>query len=80
MTVVDPVLDEYATARSRLLADIAAQFEEDRRVVAAWLTGSLGRGNADAISDIDITIVLTDETAEILCQRPHQQSGQTTAE
>ena len=36
----------------RLLADV--------RVVAAWLFGSLGRGDADALSDIDLFVIVPD--------------------
>ena len=33
----------------------------DKRVVAAWLGGSLGRGSADSLSDIDIYVVLSEQ-------------------
>ena len=74
------MLNDYAAAREKLLHDIAAQLEGDHRIVAAWLTGSLGRGTGDAISDVDLTAVLTDEAAELLCKRPFQQGGRTTPE
>jgi hypothetical protein len=73
-------LGQYLADRQALLARIATELYEERGMVAAWLTGSLGREGGDAISDIDITIVLTNEAAESLCKRPFQQSGQTTPE
>ena len=35
--------------------------ERDDRVRALWLSGSLGRGDADAMSDLDLLIAVTDE-------------------
>lgn len=40
--------------RDRLLDRLVASLERDERVVAAWLSGSLGRGTADAWSDVDV--------------------------
>ena len=45
--------DEY-------LAQLEKQIVKDSRIVAAWLDGSLGRGNADRYSDIDLHLLLTD--------------------
>ena len=45
--------DEYLTLLER-------QIENDNRIMAAWLEGSLGRGNADRYSDIDLHLLLTD--------------------
>ena len=45
--------DEY-------LARLEKQIENDSRIIAAWLEGSLGRGNADRYSDIDLHLLLTD--------------------
>src|SRR2546423_11953623 len=33
----------------------------DHRVIAAWLFGSLGRGDADDLSDLDLWVVVADE-------------------
>lgn len=40
--------------RDALLRTIEAALRADERVVAAWLVGSLGRGTADALSDLDL--------------------------
>jgi predicted nucleotidyltransferase len=34
---------------------------EDTRVLATWLTGSFGRGDADAFSDVDLLVVVSDD-------------------
>jgi hypothetical protein len=42
----------------------------DERIVAAWVGGSVGRGDADRFSDLDLTVVVTDTAATPLCARP----------
>jgi hypothetical protein len=74
------MLNKYDDTRDRLLYDISTQLKGEDHVVAIWVTGSLGRGNGDAISDIDITVILTSEAAQLLCKRPFQQGGRTTPE
>jgi hypothetical protein len=45
-----------------LLFDRAVSvFESDNRVRALWLSGSLGRGDADAMSDLDLLVAVTDD-------------------
>lgn len=52
--------------RHALLAAIVDLLKSDRRVVAAWLGGSLGRGNADSLSDIDIYVVIAEPYARFV--------------
>jgi hypothetical protein len=68
----------YRQHREKLLTNITQQLAADSRFVAAWLTGSLGRGEADEVSDIDVTLVVTEAHVESLCARPWQVSGRTT--
>lgn len=35
--------------------------QQEERVVAAWLCGSFGTGKADDLSDLDVSVVVTDE-------------------
>jgi hypothetical protein len=44
--------DEY-------LARLTAAIQNDPRILAGWLEGSLGRGNADRYSDIDLHLLLS---------------------
>ena len=48
-------------AQAALIAHINRQLSEDARVHSAWLSGSFGRGEADAWSDIDIIVVVDED-------------------
>jgi hypothetical protein len=73
-------LQTYTEKREQLLTKIIAAISGDDRFVAAWLTGSYSRSNQDALSDIDISIVVNDEHSDVLCYRSSQVSAQTTPE
>jgi predicted nucleotidyltransferase len=47
--------------RGALLRRATEVLEADRRVVAAWLLGSLGRGDEDEWSDLDLWVVVRDD-------------------
>ena len=55
--VTDPA---NRTDRDQLLSSLIRQLRADDRVRAAWLAGSLGRGNADDLSDIDLWLAVSD--------------------
>ena len=57
------LLDTRVTERSALVRLIASYLENDKRVKAAWLHGSLANGNHDAMSDVDLWVVVDDESA-----------------
>jgi predicted nucleotidyltransferase len=73
-------LNVYRESRDSLLSKIVQILSNDERFVAAWLTGSLSRNDADAVSDIDLTLVVSDSYSENLCKRAEQISQQTTNE
>lgn len=73
-------LQTYTEKREQLLGKIIETISKDDRFVAAWLTGSYSRSNQDALSDIDISIVIGKKYSDLLCHRPAQISSQTTAE
>jgi hypothetical protein len=73
-------LNVYRESRDKLLSRIVQIVSNDERFVAAWLTGSLSRYDADAVSDIDLTLVVSDSYSENLCKRAEQISQQTTSE
>lgn len=56
-------LVERERDRDGWLRRAVALFEDDDSVVAAWLWGSAGRGNADALSDLDLFVAVADRTA-----------------
>lgn len=55
------LLSQYAAEREALLNQINQSLIDDPRVRAVWLFGSLGRGDEDALSDLDIFVVVGDE-------------------
>jgi predicted nucleotidyltransferase len=71
-------LQTYLASREILLAEIIQTLSEDERFVAAWLTGSFGRNDADAVSDLDLSVAVSDTYSEVLCVRSQQVSAQTT--
>ena len=50
--------------RAGLLKQIHHLIQKDGRVRAAWVEGSVARGNDDALSDIDIFVVVADDAVE----------------
>ncbi len=63
-------LAAYQRARAQLLNQIVDTLSQDDRFVAAWLTGSYGRGEVDAVSDLDLNVVVMDVYAQELCAHP----------
>jgi predicted nucleotidyltransferase len=63
-------LDDYAGERTRLLDSILSVLEGASAVKAVWLFGSLGRGEQDALSDIDIWVVMEDARIQDLVNHP----------
>ncbi len=57
----------YGANRDALLQHILAILSTDERFVAAWLTGSLARGEGDDLSDLDLSVVVADTYADRLC-------------
>jgi hypothetical protein len=51
---------EYAAARDALLERIVDALRADSRVVAAWLAGSIGRGEGDEWADYDLCTAIND--------------------
>jgi len=51
-----------AEAREALLATITDVLQRDDRIRAAWLSGSLGRGDGDAFSDVDLLVAVDEKS------------------
>ena len=66
--------------RDALLERMLGDLRSDPRFLAAWLFGSFGRGEEDAFSDLDVTVVVAAPHAEALCARPWPSAGRTTPE
>jgi len=79
--MLDPVIaKERLAARQRFIDTLVETLTADERFVAAWLSGSIARGDDDALSDVDLHIVVADDAAATLCARPWELAGYTTAE
>lgn len=74
------LLREYAAARSDLLERIVTGLKQDPRFVAAWLTGSFGRSDFDGISDIDLTVVVSQDHVSQLCSQQETLTTRPPAE
>lgn len=70
----------YISQRQEFLQKIKTTLSADERFVAAWLTGSFAKGEQDTLSDVDLTLVVSDRYAQALCARPWQVSARTTPE
>ena len=73
-------LKSYHEQRDLLLIKITETLSKDAQFVAGWLTGSYGKNNEDLVSDIDLSLVVSDKYSEKLCQRLEQVSAQTSLE
>ena len=71
-------LKAYRQRREALLTQITQELSCDERFLAAWLTGSYGRNDADEVSDLDIKVVVDKPYGELLCARQKQVSHKTT--
>jgi hypothetical protein len=55
------VIDVLEPGYARLFDRAVEVFAADERVRALWLSGSLGRGDADAVSDLDLLVAVDDD-------------------
>jgi predicted nucleotidyltransferase len=62
---------QLAAARDAVLAGIVDRLSADVRVEGAWLSGSFGRGEEDAWSDLDLHVAVSDDSLDaFLVERP----------
>ena len=73
-------LEAYRQSREVLLTSIITELSSDERCIAAWLTGSYARNDADEMSDLDIRVVIAEPYSETLCARQEQVGHKTTPE
>ncbi|MBA2277205.1 MAG: nucleotidyltransferase domain-containing protein [Chloroflexia bacterium] len=64
------LLHQRQKERDDLLATIMETLRADERVVAAWLAGSLGRGDADALSDLDLWVIVENDAIASIAADP----------
>jgi predicted nucleotidyltransferase len=80
MREMEAHLKAYRQSREVLLTSIITELSADERFVAAWLTGSYARNDADNVSDLDLHVVVAQPYSEVLCAREEQVSHKTTGE
>src|SRR5512132_639300 len=73
-------MDIFRSRRDNFLSEVVTSLSNDNRFVAAWLTGSMSREEADSLSDLDISLVVSDQFSSSLCTRLEQVSAQTSPE
>lgn len=62
--------------RNDLIQKLTAHLQQDERVRAAWLAGSIARGDDDWLSDIDLYVAVTDESIEEVVRDRHDFAAQ----
>jgi hypothetical protein len=70
----------YQAARDALLTQIVEILSVDERIAAAWLEGSIGRGEADEVSDLDLHLAVEDAFSDRLCFHQRQANAGTITE
>jgi predicted nucleotidyltransferase len=73
-------LEEYRQNRETLITRVVSELSSDERFLAAWLTGSYARGDADHVSDLDLQVVVAEPDRDALCTRTEQVSHETRQE
>jgi len=73
-------LEVYREQRDSFLTTITETLSKDERFVAGWLTGSFSINEADSLSDIDLSLVVSDKYSASLCTRLEQVSAHTSPE
>lgn len=69
------LLGHYFEERNYLLRTISEFLEKDPRIKAAWLFGSMGMGDEDSLSDIDLWIVVEDDHISNIIDQARQYSS-----
>ena len=69
------LLQTRTQEREELLQRAVKALQADARVVAAWLAGSLGRGTEDALSDLDLWVVISDAYYSFVSGRTREFAG-----
>src|SRR3712207_2665092 len=75
-----PNLKFYLQTRNVLITSLVNELVNDERLIAAWLTGSYARNEADEVSDLDLNVVVAESHSKTLCAREEQVGDKTTPE
>jgi predicted nucleotidyltransferase len=62
----DDLLQIRRTEHEALLQQVQTVLQADQRIVAAWLFGSVGRRTSDVFSDLDVWVIVKDDSIETM--------------
>ncbi len=62
----DDLLQIRRTEHEALLQQVQTVLQADQRIVAAWLFGSVGRRTSDVFSDLDLWVIVKDDSIETM--------------
>jgi predicted nucleotidyltransferase len=63
---VEDLLQIRYTEQETLLQQVLRVLQADQRITAAWLFGSVGRRTSDVFSDLDLWVIVKDESIEMM--------------
>jgi predicted nucleotidyltransferase len=63
---VDDLLQTRRAEHETLLQQALRVLQADQRITAAWLFGSVGRRTSDVFSDLDLWVIVNDESIEMM--------------
>ena len=63
---IDDLLRTRRTEHESLLQQALRTLQADQRIIAAWLFGTEGRHTSDALSDLDVWVIVKDESIETI--------------
>jgi len=63
---VDVLLQIRRREHEALLQQALRVLQADQRIIAAWLFGSIGHHTSDVFSDLDLWVIVRDESIETM--------------
>ena len=72
----DDLLQTRRREHEALLKKIQSVLQADQRIVAAWLFGSVGRRTSDVLSDLDVWVIVKDESIETIAAERQRYAAQ----
>ncbi len=73
---VDALLQIRRREHEALLQQTLRVLQADQRIIAAWLFGSVGRHTSDVFSDLDLWVIVRDESIETMSAQRQSYAAQ----
>jgi hypothetical protein len=74
--LADDLLQIRRLEHEALYQRIQTVLQADQRVIAAWLFGSEGRRTSDVFSDLDLWVIVSDDSIEAICTNRQSYAAQ----